>query len=173
MEGEEHRGRSLRILFMAHTEGKMEAESGRYSVLWIWIHWIRIRIRIWFRIRIHGFDDKKLTKIQLRIFFISFLDQTCDFINYFLILTSWIRIQNQGPHWIRIQSGSRSSILLITPSAYLVVPEGGVGGEGGAGRRAQLLLYGGGPAVQPDVLLLYRHGHRLRPIQIFHLQNAS
>ncbi len=73
---------------------------------------------------------------------------------------------------IRIQSGSRSSTLLITLSAspYLVVPEGRVGGEGGPGRGAQLLLYGGGPAVQPDVLLLYWHGHRLRPIQIFHLQ---
>ncbi len=56
--------------------------SHRQTMLWIQIHWIRIRIRIriqsfkWIliRIRIQGFDDQKLKKkIQLRFFFsISF-----------------------------------------------------------------------------------------------------
>ncbi len=43
--------------------------------IWIWVQnfkWILIRIRIRFRKRIHGFDDQRLKKIQLKFFFFLF-----------------------------------------------------------------------------------------------------
>ncbi len=44
-----------------------------FSVLWIWIFWIRIQHLKWIRIQIQCFDDQKLEKKQLKkLFFFPF-----------------------------------------------------------------------------------------------------